>query len=125
VRGIMAWKIYTLANCDRCRAATKWLRAQNIAFEEIAIREHPPSAAELRLALRSTGEIRPLFNTSGRDYRERKLGSKLDTMPPEAALALLAENGNLVKRPFLIGDGIALVGFDETKWRNALKAPCR
>ena len=114
-------KIYTLANCDTCRAATKWLRAHDIAFEELAIRETSPSLTELRTMLAAhDGAIRKLFNTAGRDYREQKLGDKLSTLLEAAALKLLAGNGNLVKRPFLVGDGVALVGFDESAWAATL-----
>ena len=114
-------KIYTLSNCDTCRAATKWLRGRGLAFEEVAIRETPPSAAELRAALDSRdGKIRALFNTAGRDYREQKLGEKIDALSAPAALSLLAGNGNLVKRPFLIGEGVALVGFDAAEWTEKL-----
>ncbi|MSU48548.1 MAG: Spx/MgsR family RNA polymerase-binding regulatory protein [Opitutus sp.] len=110
-------KIYTYANCDSCRAATKWLRAHGIAFAEHAIRETPPSVAELRTMLAAQGGVvRKLFNTSGRDYREQKLGEKLPSLAPADALALLAGNGNLVKRPFLLGEGVAIVGFDAAAW---------
>lgn len=114
-------RIYTLSNCDSCRAATKWLRAHDVAFEECAIREAPPSAAELRTMLAAHGgEIRKLFNTAGRDYREQKLGEKLPGITETAAIALLAGNGNLVKRPFLIGPRVARVGFDEAAWAATL-----
>ena len=114
-------KVYTLSNCDGCRAATKWLRAQGIAFEEHAIRETPPSPAELRAMLAARGgEIRKLFNTSGRDYREQKLGEKLPGLGVDAALELLAKNGNLVKRPFAVGKGVWLAGFEEEAWAAAL-----
>lgn len=114
-------KLYTYANCDTCRRATKWLRSAGIAFEEFPIRETPPTLAELRAALAArNGELRRLFNTAGRDYREMKLGSKLPQMMPDDALKLLAHNGNLVKRPFAIGDGVALVGFDEKEWAGVL-----
>lgn len=114
-------KIYTLSNCDSCRAATKWLRAHAIAFEERAIRETPPSPAELRTMLTAHDrEIRKLFNTAGRDYRDQKLAEKLPGMTESAAIALLAGNGNLVKRPFLIGSGVARVGFDEAAWAATL-----
>lgn len=114
-------KIYTLANCDTCRRATKWLRAHDIAFEERAIRDTPPTLAELRAMLAAKGgELKALFNTSGRDYREQKLGETLPTLSEAAALKLLAANGNLVKRPFAIGEGVALVGFAEAAWRAAL-----
>jgi arsenate reductase len=116
-------KIYTLSNCDTCRAATKWLRGRGIDFEERAIRETPPTPAELRTMLAAyDGEIRRLFNTAGRDYRDQGLAEKLPTLTSAAAIALLAANGNLVKRPFLIGDRVALVGFNEGAWSAALSA---
>ncbi len=60
--------VYTLAHCDACRRAVKWLRAQGLKFEEHPIREIPPSLAELRTMLAAqNGELRRLFNTSGRD----------------------------------------------------------
>ena len=116
-------QLYTYANCDTCRAATQWLRTHGIAFEERAIRETPPSLAELRTMLAARGgEIRKLCNTSGREYRAQQLGVKLPGLTEAAALTLLAGNGNLIKRPFLIGAGVALAGFDENLWRaNLLK----
>jgi arsenate reductase len=114
-------KIYTLSNCDSCRAATKWLRARNRPFKEVAIRETPPTTAELNATLAANGgELRRLFNTAGREYREHKLAEKLPALTVAAALELLAGNGSLVKRPLLVGDGVALVGFDEKRWLAAL-----
>ena len=119
-----ALKIYTYASCDTSRRAVKWLRAHGLEFAEHAIRETPPSPAELRTMLAAQGgELRRLFNTSGRDYREQQLGGKLPALGESAALALLAGNGNLVKRPFLLGGGVALTGFDEAAWAAALLKP--
>jgi arsenate reductase len=114
-------KIYILSNCDTCRRAVKWLRGHEVEFEEHAIRETPPTLAELRAVLRHRGgAIGKLFNTSGKDYREQKLGEKLPAMTEAQALALLAKNGNLVKRPFAVGEGVALTGFDEAEWTAAV-----
>lgn len=114
--------VYTYTNCDTCRRAAKWLRAEGVNFVEKPIRETPPTLAELRTMLAAySGELRRLFNTSGRDYREQKLGEKVPSLAPEAALKLLAGNGNLVKRPFAIGTGVALVGFDSAAWQAALR----
>ena len=44
-------KIHTYVKCDTCRKAVKWLRANGLAFEEIPIRETPPSPNELRRML--------------------------------------------------------------------------
>jgi arsenate reductase len=94
-----------------------------LAFVEKPIRETPPSATELKAMLAAQGgELRKLFNTSGLDYRAQGLGAKLPTMNEAASLALLAGNGNLVKRPFLwrAPDTVGLVGFDEARWSAAL-----
>jgi len=112
-------KVHTLKTCDTCRKAVKWLRENNIPFEEIPIREQPPTLPELRLALKyANGEIRKLFNTSGQDYRALKLSETLPAMPESEALALLASNGNLIKRPFLIKGDLAMTGFDEARWSD-------
>jgi arsenate reductase len=66
------------------------------------------------------GEMRKLFNTAGRDYREQKLGEKLPTLSESAAFDLLTANGNLIKRPFLIGEGVTVVGFDPAVWAQRL-----
>jgi arsenate reductase len=59
-----ALKIYTLATCDTCRKAVKWLRAHDVAFQEHAIRQTPPNQAEVRAMLTAYhGELRRLFNT--------------------------------------------------------------
>ncbi len=115
--------VYTYANCDTCRRAVKWLRTSGVAFVERPIRETPPSVAELRTMLAARdGDLRRLFNTSGREYRALKLGDRLAGMSDADAFALLAGNGNLVKRPFLIGPGVAQVGFDEHSWAAVLAA---
>jgi arsenate reductase len=120
--------VYTYANCDTCRRAVKWLRAQGVAFSEKPIRETPPTPVELRRMLDhlgGAGAMKKLFNTSGVDYRAHKLGETLPTLTEAAAITLLAANGNLVKRPFALGAGaggeeVGLVGFDEKTWGAAL-----
>ena len=114
--------VYTLATCDSCRRAVKWLKAEKIAFDERPIRETPPTAGEMRKALAAhRGVVRKLFNTAGRDYRELGMAEKLPKMTADAAVACLSANGNLVKRPFVIGRDVALIGFDEAEWKSALR----
>jgi arsenate reductase len=116
----MAMRVYTYKNCDSCKKATKWLSQQGIAFEQVAIRDTPPSVAELRKMLGyQAGELRKLFNTAGGDYRELKMKDKLPCMAGDDALELLASRGNLVKRPFLLADDFGLVGFKEVDWASA------
>lgn len=113
--------LYAYKNCDTCRKAIKWLKENQIAHETKAIRETPPTARELETALAALdGDLRKLFNTSGGDYRELGLKDKLPALSADEAISLLSTHGNLVKRPFLIGGTIALVGFNEAAWAKAL-----
>jgi arsenate reductase len=116
-------KVYAYRNCSTCRDALKWLDARGIPYEVAAIRETPPSQAELKAALGILGgKLRTLFNTSGMDYRALGMKDKLPTMTEKEALALLSKNGNLVKRPFVIGAGTALTGFKPEVWEKTLHA---
>ena len=115
----MKWKVYHYANCDTCRKALKFLAVRGIAYTAVPIREQPPTRVELRrmLALYG-GEVRRLFNTSGRDYQALDLKSRLATFSVEAALELLAANGNLVKRPFVLTERGGAVGFKPAEWES-------
>lgn len=113
-------RVYAYDKCSTCRNALKWLEGQGIKHEVLAIKETPPSDADLSAMLESKeGELKKLFNTSGMDYRAMDLKDKIPTLSQAEAFALLQSNGMLVKRPFLIGDGHALLGFREKEWVEA------
>lgn len=114
--------VYAYKNCDTCRKALKWLKEYEVPHQVKAIRDTPPSKEELKTAIASTGgDLRPLFNTSGGDYRELGLKDKLPTLSQDEAVTLLSQNGNLVKRPFAIGKEIVLIGFKEEAWKKSLR----
>jgi arsenate reductase (glutaredoxin) len=115
-------RIYTYGKCDTCRRALKFLREHKVAFEEIPIRDTPPSKSELKAMASAYGEFRKLFNSSGLDYKALNLSAKLPDMSEGEALKLLSQNGNLVKRPFLIGESVRLVGFKLPEWQAAFLA---
>ena len=114
--------VYGYQKCSTCRDALKWLDARGIAHQVKAIRETPPTRDELKTALAAYGgDLRKIFNTSGMDYRALGLKDQMTGMSESAAFELLSKNGNLVKRPFLIGDGKVLVGFKEAEWEKTFK----
>lgn len=113
--------VYAYAKCSTCRDAAKWLRARGVDFVERPIYDQPPTRAELRRMLaHQGGQLRRLFNTSGIQYRERGLAAKLPTMSEADALALLASDGRLVKRPFVLGPHFGLLGFAPEEWTRVL-----
>jgi arsenate reductase len=111
-------KVYAYSNCDTCRKALKHLEAGGHKPEVLPIKETPPSLAELRRMLKIyEGKLNKLFNSSGADYKALGLAKKLPTMPEEKALALLAGNGMLVKRPFVLAGNTGAVGFRLEEWK--------
>ena len=113
--------VYAYEQCSTCRAALAWLKQHGISCAVKPIRTQPPTLAELtRMLAHQGGELRRLFNTSGKDYRALGLGATLASLSQAEALRLLGGNGNLVKRPFVIGPGVGLVGFQAASWEAAL-----
>jgi arsenate reductase len=114
-------KLYEYKGCDTCRRAKKYLAAHGLDFTAIPIREQPPTKAELKRMLAIYGgDLSRLFNTSGGDYKAMKLSERLPQLTETEALDLLAANGNLVKRPFLLTDTGGLVGFKQPEWDKLL-----
>lgn len=119
----MAWILYEYKNCDSCRKARKFLEANDIPFERRPIRETPPSISELTTMLTCLdAELRRLFNTSGGSYREGNFKERLPQMEQADALAELAADGNLIKRPFFLNaaEKRGTTGFKEDQWRTLL-----
>ena len=119
-------KIYEYKNCSTCVKALKYLDAKNIKYEKKPIVDEPPTLAELKKMLAHLkadgGSIKNLFNTSGVQYRELKIADRMKQGLSETdALKLLAENGKLIKRPFVLTDNMGVVGFKAEQWATKLK----
>jgi arsenate reductase len=115
-------KIYEYSKCSTCVKALKWLDAKGVKYQRVPIVDQPPSKAELKKMLAALeergGSFKQLFNTSGVQYRELGISEKIKAgMTASEAIELLAENGKLVKRPFVPDRG--LVGFKEDEWKKA------
>ena len=95
--------------------------AHEITFTDRHIAEENPTAEELREWIGRSGlEIRKFFNTSGMKYRELGLKDRLADMSDEEKIALLAQDGMLVKRPLVVTEERILVGFKEKEWEETL-----
>jgi arsenate reductase (glutaredoxin) len=112
-------KVYQYPKCSTCRKALTFLGKTGVEFDSIDIDSKPPSKKTLKDALQLSGlPIQKLFNTSGQSYRDGKFGERLKTMTESQALDALAADGKLIKRPLVLGDGYALVGFDEALYKK-------
>jgi len=119
----MTVTLYQYPNCSTCRRAAKWLDQEGIAYDSVHLVEDTPSAEALQdLWSRSGLPLKKLFNTAGQSYRSGNWKDRIASTPEAEALASLAQDGMLIKRPLLDLGGSVLVGFREDAYRSALTA---
>ena len=112
-------KFICYPKCSTCQKARKWLDDNKIPYEVRDIKQDNPTFDELAAWYKMSGlPLKKFFNTSGLLYKSLDLKNKLPIMTEDEMLNLLASDGMLVKRPLLIGEGFALVGFKETEWAD-------
>ena len=112
-------KVFQYSKCSTCRKALTFLGKAGVEFDSIDIVSQPPSKKSLKQALALSGlPIQKLFNTSGQSYRDGKFGERLKSMSESQALDALAADGKLIKRPLVLGDDYALIGFDEAAYKK-------
>ena len=117
----MTIKIYEYSGCSTCKNALKYLDARKKKYERVPIVEQPPTVSELKTMLgylKASGKtFKNLFNTSGEQYRTLKIGDRIKAgMTEHEAIALLAKNGKLIKRPFMLTDKGGATGFKAEAW---------
>lgn len=107
--------------CSTCIGAKKWLDSNGIKYNMRNIVENNPTKDELARIYKLSGlPLKRLFNTSGMLYRDLSIKDKLKGMSESEMLELLSTNGMLVKRPILVGEDFALIGFKEIQWTDKL-----
>ena len=108
---------YQYNKCGTCRKAKKFFEEQKIPYKDIDITQMPPPKNVLKKALAIYG-LKKLFNTSGMEYREKKIKDLISTMTDAQALNLLSGNGRLVKRPIVVKGSKITVGFNEDEFKS-------
>lgn len=108
-----------------CESSFRFLESHQIKFQRIPIVDTPPTRADLAKMLgylKDRGEtFKKLFNTSGVLYRDWGISEKIKKgMSEDEAPSLLAQNGKLIKRPFLLLKDSGTVGFQEAQWKELL-----
>ncbi len=103
--------------CSTCQKAKKKLEEMGVAFELRDIVLDTPTARELKEWIEKGNiELKKLYNVSGNLYKSMDMKNKRLQMSEEEQIALLSENGMLLKRPLLIGDSNVLVGYREAEY---------
>jgi arsenate reductase len=114
----MKIKVYGIPNCGTCKKAIAWLQDNNLEYEFINTKEHPPDRATIAKWVKALGN-KAMRNTSGQAYRA--LGEARNTFSDEQWIAAFARDAMLLKRPLLTKNNQAiLAGFKAPVFKEKL-----
>ncbi len=104
---------YHYSRCMTCVKAQKYLTSRGFQLHEIDITTNPPSEKQLTALIKKSGRpYTDFLNRSGIQYREQKMKEKVGHLSEREIVALLAENGRLIKRPIVTEGEKVTVGFN-------------
>ncbi|MBW4464068.1 MAG: Spx/MgsR family RNA polymerase-binding regulatory protein [Pegethrix bostrychoides GSE-TBD4-15B] len=114
----MAVQVYGIPTCTTCKKALQWLTVNDIEYEFINTKEHPPTQAMIQVWVETLG-FKPLRNTSGQSYRA--IGSEKESWTEAEWIRAFAQDAMLLKRPLFVKAGHAVaVGFKPETLRQTL-----
>lgn len=112
---------YHYPKCNTCKKARRWLDNAGVSYTARHLVEDTPDVTTLRdLWQRAEVPVRKFFNTSGKSYRSGGFKDRLPHMSDDEALAALAADGMLIKRPLLDTGAKVWVGFKEAVYQDAV-----
>ena len=104
--------LYGYKKCGTCKKAEKWLGEQGVDYTFVDITTDPPKRTVLKQAIAGERyEVKHLYNTSGKAYREGGWTEKRKTLSEAKQLDALAKNGRLIKRPIVTDGESFTIGF--------------
>jgi Spx/MgsR family transcriptional regulator len=103
--------IYGLKNCDTCRKALKWLKAESLEHHFIDVRVEALKSETITRWISIVGwEV--LLNQRGTTWRTLRDTDK-HTLGKDNSIALMSEHPALIKRPVFELNEMVLVGFKD------------
>ena len=114
----MTIALYGIPNCDTVKKARNWLDANGLAYSFHDYKKEGADPARLAKWADAVG-WEPLLNRAGTTFRKLDEADKAD-IDAAKALALMAAQPSLIKRPVVEYRGGLLVGFKPDQWAAAL-----
>ncbi|MDO4442063.1 MAG: ArsC/Spx/MgsR family protein [Moraxella sp.] len=112
--------IYGIKNCNTMKKAFDFLNDKGIAYEFFDYKKSVLSQDEFEIFVASFGD--KVINKQGTTYRKFDDETKaiLAGDDVSAIYHIIKDNQSVLKRPMVMGDGVALIGFDEGVWVEKL-----
>ena len=108
-----------IKNCDTVKKALKWLTEHNIQHK---LHDYRVDGLDTQFLQQAEAQFgwENLVNKRSTTWRNLDENVK-NTLSKSTALSVLAENPTLIKRPIILQDGKALIGFNEKEYIAAFK----
>ncbi len=110
--------IHGIPNCDTVKKAIKWLDNHKIEYSFSNYRENKPSTGTLNTWAEAVGWEK-LLNKRSTTFRNLTEADK-SGLSQKKAVALMAREPTLIKRPVLDINGRIEVGFSEQRYQELL-----
>ncbi|GLT15649.1 ArsC family reductase [Vibrio algivorus] len=111
--------MYGIPNCDTIKKAKKWLEAEGIDYHFHDYRKSGIDAELITSFFQKFG-WEAVVNKRGTTYRQLSDEQK-NTLNQNSAISLLTENPAMIKRPILITESTAIIGFKAADYEAQLK----
>jgi len=108
--------LFGIKNCDKCRAAVKWLGARDIEHEFVDVRETPLTEAQLEAWQDALG-WEAVVNKRSTTWKQLDEADRAD-LDAEKSRKLILINPTLMKRPVLVTADAVYQGFTEAGYSN-------
>ncbi|MBP7546993.1 MAG: Spx/MgsR family RNA polymerase-binding regulatory protein [Corallincola sp.] len=115
----MTITLYGIANCDKVRAARRFLDERSARYQFVDLRQQPAPDALLQLALQRLGS-KAVINKSSTTFRQLPADEQRQADDPAQQLALLQRHPTLIKRPLLVAGDTLMTGFDADHYQRLL-----
>jgi len=110
----MSTTIHGIKNCDTMKKAFTWLASQGIAYEFHDYKQAGITRAQLLRWCRAAG-WETVLNRAGTTFRKLPEADRQD-LTQDKAIALMAANPSMIKRPVIERDGQIEIGFEPERY---------
>lgn len=110
--------LFGIPNCDTVKKARAWLAERGVDY---AFHDYKKSGVDADKLADWTQRFgwEKVLNRSGTTFKKLPDDVKAD-LDASKAIAIMSENPSAIKRPIVIYDGGALLGFNAAEWEKAL-----
>jgi len=115
----MTITIYGIKACDTMKKAFTWLDNNKVDWQFHDYKKVGAREQDLRRWIKTFG-WETVINRRGTSWRKLP-ETERDSMTAETAITAALANPSLIKRPIIEGDGVLEIGFDQSRWADAVK----